>query len=76
MAGNVNGSYIRKNGIHDTLNRGITVHGVNNLKIQHNVIYKTMGHTIFVEDGAETNNSIEYNLVMDTRESWSLLVID
>ena len=35
-----------------------------------------MGHNIFIEDGVETANVIEYNLVVDTRESWSLLVTD
>jgi hypothetical protein len=49
---------------------------VNNLRLQNNVIYKAMGHTIFIEDGIETGNLIEDNLVIDTRESWSLLVTD
>lgn len=52
------------------------MHGVNHLLLSHNVIYKAMGHNIFIEDGVETANVIEYNLVVDTRESWSLLVTD
>ena len=35
-----------------------------------------MGHTIFVEDGAETNNYIAYNVVAGTRRSFSLLNTD
>jgi len=35
-----------------------------------------MGHAVFIEDAAETNNLIEDNLVVDTRRSWSLLNTD
>jgi hypothetical protein len=76
LSGNVNGSYIKNNAIHNSFNRGLTVHGVNNLVLYNNVIYKEMGHGIFIEDGVETGNLIERNLVIDTRESWSLLVTD
>jgi hypothetical protein len=35
-----------------------------------------MGHTIFIEDGIETNNIIDGNLVIKTNRSWSLLNTD
>jgi hypothetical protein len=35
-----------------------------------------MGHTIFIEDAAETKNLVENNLVVDVRRSWSLLNTD
>lgn len=35
-----------------------------------------MGHTIFIEDAAETKNLIEKNLIVDVRRSWSLLNTD
>lgn len=35
-----------------------------------------MGHTIFIEDAAETKNLIENNLIVDVRRSWSLLMTD
>jgi len=35
-----------------------------------------MGHTIFIEDAAETKNLIEGNLIVDVRRSWSLLNTD
>ena len=35
-----------------------------------------MGHTIFIEDAAETKNLIEDNLVLDVRRSFSLLNTD
>ena len=67
MAGNVSNSYIRNCAIHHSFNRGITVHGVNQLRIQNNVLYDIIGHAIFLEDGAETQNRIEYNLVVLTK---------
>jgi hypothetical protein len=76
MIGSVTKSYIRNNAIHQTYNRAITIHGVHYLTIQNNVAYKTMGHTIFIEDAIETNNLIDGNLVVDTRASDSLLNTD
>ena len=35
-----------------------------------------MGHSIFVEDAIETKNVVDGNLVLGTRESWSLLNTD
>ena len=76
MIGTVHKSYVRNNAIWQTFNRGVTIHGVHYLKVQNNVIYKAKGHTIFIEDAAETGNLIEYNLIVDTRRSWSILNTD
>lgn len=76
MIGAVHNSYIRGNAIHHTYNRAVTIHGVHFLRVQNNVAYLTMGHTIFVEDAVETNNVIEDNLIIDVRQSWSLLNTD
>lgn len=76
MIGTVHSSYVRKNSIHHTFNRAVTIHGVHYLRVQGNVAYHTMGHTIFIEDAAETKNLIEDNLVLDVRRSWSLLNTD
>lgn len=46
------------------------------MTIQNNFAYKNMGHAIFIEDAIETKNRIDHNLVMDTRESNSLLNTD
>ena len=54
----------------------MTIHGVYYLAIKNNVIYNSMGHSVFIEDAIETNNLIEGNLVVDTRRSWSLLNTD
>jgi hypothetical protein len=76
MIGNAHSSYVRNNAIWQTWNRAVTIHGVHYLRVQNNVAYKNMGHAIFIEDAAETNNLIEDNLIVDTRRSWSLLNTD
>lgn len=76
MIGTVQKSYIRGNSIHESFNRGTTLHGVHFLEVSGNVYHHTMGHTVFIEDAIETNNLIENNLVIDVRESNSLLNTD
>ena len=76
MIGTVAKSYIKNNSIHQSYNRGTTLHGVHYLEISGNFVYKAMGHTIFIEDAIETKNLIMNNLVMDTRPSNSLLNTD
>jgi len=76
MIGTVYNSYIKGNAIHHTYNRACTIHGVHYLTIKDNVAYETMGHTFFVEDGAETKNLLQNNLAIKTKTSWSLLNTD
>ena len=76
MIGTVHKSYVRHNAIHHSFNRAVTIHGIHYLRVQNNVAYHTMGHTIFIEDGVETKNLIEGNLIVDVRRSWSLLNTD
>ena len=76
MTGNVAGSYIKNNVIHSSNNRGITLHAVRKLRLESNIIYKNIGHSVFIEDGIETDNEIISNLVLDTRRTFSLLVTD
>ncbi|AKH44329.1 cell migration-inducing and hyaluronan-binding protein [Altererythrobacter atlanticus] len=61
------GQYVRNNSIHDTYNRCVTVHGTNNLKIENNVAYNTVGHCFFMEDGIETGNEFIRNLAIQTK---------
>jgi len=76
MIGTVHKSYVRNNAIHHSFNRAVTIHGVHYLRVQNNVAYHTMGHTIFIEDAVESKNLIEDNLILDVRRSWSLLNTD
>lgn len=76
MIGTVHKSYARNNAIHQTYNRAVTLHGVHYFEVKNNVAYDTMGHTIFIEDAAETKNRLEDNLIIQTKRSWSLLNTD
>src|SRR5690606_19248453 len=51
LVGDADGQYIKNSAIHDTYNRCVTVHGTNNLRIENNVTYNTVGHCFFLEDG-------------------------
>jgi cell migration-inducing and hyaluronan-binding protein len=61
------GMYVRNNAIHDTYNRCVTVHGTNNLTIENNVTYNTVGHCFFMEDGIESGNEFTRNLAIQTK---------
>jgi len=61
------GQYIRNSAIHDTFNRCVTVHGTNDLRVENNVTYNTVGHCFFMEDGIETGNEFIKNLAIQTK---------
>ena len=67
LVGDAKGQYIRNAGIHDTFNRCVTVHGTNNLQVENNVTYNTVGHCFFLEDGIETGNQYIRNLAIQTK---------
>ena len=61
------GQYIRNAAIHDTFNRCVTVHGTNDLRVENNVTYNTVGHCFFMEDGIEHGNEFVKNLAIQTK---------
>jgi hypothetical protein len=67
LIGEGQGQYIKNAAIHDTFSRCVTVHGTNNLQIQNNVTYNTVGHCFFLEDGIETGNKFVRNLGIQTK---------
>src|SRR6187399_2061240 len=67
LVGDAKGQYIRNAAIHDTFNRCVTVHGTNDLRIENNVTYNTIGHCFFLEDGIEHGNQFVHNLAMQTK---------
>ena len=76
MIGNVHGMYVEGCAVHDTFNRGTTIHGVHYLHVFKNVYHNIQGHCIFLEDGIEINNIIEDNLVISVHKSMSMLMSD
>src|SRR5688572_4187538 len=67
LVGDGKGQYIRNAAIHNTYNRCVTVHGTNNLLVENNVTYNTVGHCFFLEDGIETGNQYIRNLGIQTK---------
>ncbi len=67
IIGDGQGQYIRNSSIHDTYSRCVTVHGTNNLLVENNVTYNSVGHCFFLEDGIETGNQFVHNLGIQTK---------
>jgi cell migration-inducing and hyaluronan-binding protein len=67
LSGDGRGQYIRNSAIHDTYSRCVTVHGTDNVLVENNVTYNTVGHCFFLEDGIETGNQFVRNLGILTR---------
>jgi len=67
IIGEGQGQYIRNSAIHDTYSRCVTVHGTNNLQIENNVTFNTVGHCFFLEDAVETGNQFVHNLAIQTK---------
>ena len=67
LIGDAKGQYIKNASIHDTYNRCVTVHGTNNLQVENNVTYNTVGHCFFLEDGIENGNQFIRNLAIQTK---------
>jgi len=66
MSKSVSGSIISKNLVRDSFQRGIVVHGTDNLQVRENVLYNTMGHGFLLEDGIEQYNTFAHNLAAST----------
>ena len=61
------GQYIQNSSIHDTYSRCVTVHGTNDVRIENNVTYNTVGHCFFLEDAVEHGNQYLRNLAILTK---------
>ena len=67
IIGEGQGQYIGNSSIHDTYSRCVTVHGTNNLRVENNVTFNTVGHCFFLEDAVETGNQFVHNLGIQTK---------
>jgi hypothetical protein len=67
ILGEGQGQYVENTSIHDTYSRCLTVHATNDLRIQNNVTYNTVGHCYFMEDAVEHGNQFIHNLAMLTK---------
>lgn len=67
LAGSVPGQYVRNNAIWRTNQRCITIHGTDDAMASGNVCYDHGGHGYFLEDGAESRNTLDHNLGLVSR---------
>jgi len=65
--GDAPGQYVENSSIHDTYSRCVTIHGTNDVRVQNNVTYNTVGHCFFLEDGIEHGNQFIHNLAIQTK---------
>ena len=67
ILGDGQGQYIENSSIHDTYSRCVTVHGTNDVRVQNNVTFNTVGHCFFLEDAVEHGNQFIHNLGVLTK---------
>ncbi|MGR3365896.1 DUF4214 domain-containing protein [Sagittula sp.] len=66
------GQYFKNSSIHGSFNKGLTIHDTNNLIVTNNVVFDTVGHGFFFEDGSETNNYLIGNIAFGQRAATSI----
>ena len=67
-SGDVSGQYVRDSSIHHSFNKGVTIHDTHNAEVTDNVVYETISHNYYFEDGTETGSVLTDNLGMNARE--------
>lgn len=72
LAGNAYGHYIRNSSLHHNFQRCVTIHGSEGVQVQSNVCFQTFGHAFYLEDGIETGNSFDRNLIISVHQGGSV----
>jgi hypothetical protein len=70
------GSKISRNVVTNSKQRCYVVHGTHNVFLTENVCYDHFGHGFLLEDHAERNNVLTYNLVAVSRKATTLVTED
>ena len=68
MAGSCAKCYVKDSSVHDTLQRGIVVHGSSGITLAGNVVFNTVGHNVVIEDEDTTGNLLDGNLAFVNRQ--------
>ncbi|MEL6921930.1 MAG: right-handed parallel beta-helix repeat-containing protein, partial [Pseudomonadota bacterium] len=69
MLDDASGQYIQNASYHQTFNKGMTIHGTDNVEVHNNVLFDHIGHGVFFEDGSETGVRVTDNLVFGTKKA-------
>ena len=67
LAGDVTGQYVKRSTVNRSFQRGITIHGVQHVLVQDNVVFDTVGHNFIVETPETVDNTWDHNLALVTR---------
>ncbi len=62
VAGDRSGDVLQNTSITNSNNRGVTIHGTQNLHIEGVLLHDVHGHGFFFEDGVETGNQLTANI--------------
>lgn len=62
LGGDRTGDVLKNSSITNSNNRGVTIHGTNNLQIEGVVLHDIHGHGFFFEDAVETGNELVANI--------------
>ena len=73
MCDDVEGSLISKNVVENSNQRGVVIHGTDNVTISENILFNVRGHGYFLEDGAEQYNRFYRNLATGIRRVVTLV---
>lgn len=76
MNGDSSHQYVKGCSIHHSNARMVALHAVSRMRVINNVGYKCGGHNIFLEDGVETHNIIDYNLIVSAFKVSNMLQTD
>lgn len=76
MNGDASDSYVKGCAVHDAFARVVALHAISYLRVFWNIGYKVGGHNIFLEDGIETHNQIEHNLIIGAMKVTNMLQTD
>lgn len=55
-------TFLRDSSVNESMTRWIVLHGAQNLRLERNVGWKSIGHGFYLEDGTETDNKFIANL--------------
>ena len=55
-------TFVKDSSIHDAMTRWITLHATQDVRLERNVGYKSIGHGFYLEDGTEINNKLYSNI--------------
>ncbi|MEO1308248.1 MAG: G8 domain-containing protein, partial [Pseudomonadota bacterium] len=69
LLGDAAGQYAEGISVHHSYQKGTTIHGSSNIRLEDSVIFDHVGHGVFLEDGSELGTQIIGNLVFGTHAS-------